>query len=89
MREIEIKYCRACGQLQSMESMEDAKKETRTIRVGCGCGAEEATVIELPIGEAYYLQIETKQHQAEGANTDDDPDSGDVLQEHEPETEEL
>lgn len=78
MRAIDIRYCAACGQLQSMESTEDAKAGKRTIRVGCDCGAEEPTVIELPIGELYYLQIETKQHQAEGANADDDSDSGGI-----------
>lgn len=89
MRAIDIRYCAACGQLQSMESTEDAKAGKRTIRVGCDCGAEEPTVIELPIGEMYYLQIETKQHQDERASSDEDDDSSDVLAQHEPEAEEL
>ena len=73
--EIEIKYCRHCGQLESMHSMMDYVGDKNLIKVWCACGAEPPRTIELEATEPYILKVETRK---EEATEDDDPDSGDV-----------
>ena len=72
---IEIKYCRHCGQLESMRSKLDAKKDENVIEVGCACGAEAPRVTVLKANEPYFLKVETRMEEAE---SDDDSDSGDI-----------
>lgn len=72
---IEIRYCRHCGQLESMHSMMDYVGDKNLIKVWCACGEEPPRTIELGASEPYYLAIETRM---EEAKQDDDPDSGDV-----------
>lgn len=74
-REIEIRYCRHCGQLESMRSTLDEARGQNVIVVGCACGAEEARITTIGAREPYYLAIETR---LEEAKDHDDPDSGDV-----------
>ena len=74
-RAIEIRYCKHCGQLESMHSMIDEEKARNIIEVGCPCGAQPSRLVELGITEAYYLDVEVKMEEAE---QHDDSDSGDV-----------
>jgi len=72
---IEIKYCRHCGQLESMHSMMDYVGCKNLIKVWCACEAEPPRTIELGANEPYYLAVETRM---EEAKQNEDPDSGDV-----------
>lgn len=72
---IEIRYCRHCGQLESMHSMMDYVGDRNLIRVWCACGAEAPRVTELGANEPYTLVVETRMEEATG---DDDSDSGNV-----------
>lgn len=85
---IEIKYCRHCGQLESMHSTLDVVNDRNIIKVWCACGAEEPRFAMLGANEPYYLQVETRVD-TEGASRNDGDDQGDVLEEHEQEAEEL
>lgn len=75
MREIEIKYCRACGQLESMHSMLNNELRQNVIRVGCLCGAAPVRETVLSADEPYMLNIETRK---EEAASDADSNPGDV-----------
>lgn len=74
-RAIDVRYCKHCGQLESMRSTEDEMRDCVTIEVGCNCGVEPARRIVLPRSEPYYLRVEVKM---KGEERHDDPDPGDV-----------
>lgn len=74
---IEVKYCRSCGQLESMRSTTDEFAEKIIIEVGCSCGASPVRRTVLELREAYYLDVEVRQ---DGGNTDEHTDPGDVPQ---------
>lgn len=74
--EIEIKYCRHCGQLESMHSMLNEAKDQNVIKVWCACGAEEPRITTLKANEPYMLAVETRKEEAASGN--EDTDSGDV-----------
>lgn len=76
-RAIEVKYCRSCGQLESMHSMVDEISDQNIIEVGCSCGASPVRRTVLGLREAYYLDVEVRQ---DGGNTDEHTDPGDVPQ---------
>lgn len=73
---ISIKYCKHCGQLESMHSMLDINRDLNVIRVWCPCGAEEPRITELGANEPYYLDVEVRQEK--GAQADGNSDSGDI-----------
>lgn len=85
---IEIRYCRHCGQLESMRSALDIAKNQNVIEVWCACGAEEKRVTRLGAHDPYILTVETRMN-TEEASSDDGDDPGDILEEHEQEAEEL
>lgn len=74
---IEVKYCRNCGQLESMRSTVDEIGEQIIIEVGCGCGASPVRRTVLGLHEAYYLNVEVRQ---EGEEKDEHTDSVDIPQ---------
>ena len=74
---IEVKYCRSCGQLESMRSTTDEFAEKIIIEVGCSCGASPVRRTVLGLREAYYLDVEVRQ---DGGNTDEHTDPGDIPQ---------
>lgn len=73
--EIDVKYCRACGALESISSVLH-KDGSRTVTAACRCGAGEERITTVPAGETYMLRVETRLN--EEAEQHDDPDSGDV-----------
>lgn len=74
---IEIRYCRHCGQMESMHSSLDLDNRKNVIKVWCACGAEKARITEIGATEPYYLAVETRMETGE-AEQHDDSDSGDV-----------
>ncbi|MDD7175779.1 MAG: hypothetical protein PUH70_12040 [Clostridiales bacterium] len=74
---IEVRYCRRCGQLESMRSTVDGINGQVIIEVGCSCGASPVRRTVLGLQDAYYLDVEVRQ---EGAKTDEHTGSGDVPQ---------
>lgn len=76
-RAIDVKYCRGCGQLESMRSTVDEIGEQIIIEVGCSCGASPVRRTVLGLHEAYYLNVEVRQ---EGEEKDEHTDSGDIPQ---------
>lgn len=76
-RAIEVKYCRGCGQLESMRSTVDEIGEKIIIEVGCSCGASPVRRTVLGLREAYYLDIEVRR---EGEEKDEHTDPGDIPQ---------
>lgn len=72
---IEVKYCRHCGQVESVHSRMDYVKDRNLIKVGCACGAEPPRMIELSAKEPYTLAVEARM---EEASRHDDSYSGDV-----------
>ena len=76
-RAIEVKYCRGCGQLESMRSTVDEIGEQIIIEVGCSCGASPVRRTVLGLREAYYLDVEVRR---EGEEKDEHTDPGDIPQ---------
>lgn len=74
---IEVKYCRSCGQLESMRSTVDEIGEQIIIEVGCSCGALPVRRTVLGLREAYYLDVEVRR---EGEEKDEHTDPGDIPQ---------
>lgn len=72
--EIEVKWCQRCGNLERLSSRlrDDG---SRTVTVGCRCGAETPRAVTIPAGETYSLLVEAKM---EEAKAHDDPDTGNV-----------
>lgn len=75
-RAIEVRYCRGCGQLESMRSTVDYTADTNIIEVGCSCGASPVRRTVLGLNEPYYLDVEVRRE----AESDDHPDPGDIPQ---------
>lgn len=76
-RAIEVRYCRSCGQLESMSSTVDYTADTNIIEVGCSCGASPVRRTVLGLNEPYYLSVEVKH---EGEEKDEHTDPGDIPQ---------
>ena len=76
-RAIDVKYCRSCGQLESMRSTVDEIGEQIIIEVGCSCGASPVRRTVLGLHEEYYLDVEVRQ---EGEEKDEHTDPGDIPQ---------
>ena len=76
-RAIEVRYCRSCGQLESMRSTVDEISEQIIIEVGCSCGASPVRRTVLGLNEPYYLSVEVKH---EGEEKDEHTDPGDIPQ---------
>lgn len=76
-RAIEVRYCRSCGQLESMRSTVDDIACTNIIEVGCSCGASPVRRTVLGLNEPYYLSVEVKH---EGEEKDEHTDPGDIPQ---------
>ena len=74
---IAVKYCKGCGQLESMRSTVDEISEQIIIEVGCSCGASPVRRTVLGLNEPYYLSVEVKH---EGEEKDEHTDPGDIPQ---------
>lgn len=57
---IEIRYCRACGQLERMMSSVKETTRTNVIRVWCPCDPQAMRTTELAADAPYTLDIETR-----------------------------